>query len=181
MNPIFIPPQTEEQIEAFLRSGTGTCHAPWQTNDYNGAYAPDDFHVSPSFTLNIGLRWDFFGWFRERYHDIANFDFAAQNPQVPFAGRVDYFGPPSHPGREVFPAHTNALGPRSRLSNLSTPGPARRTGTDEALGHRLSRTPHSLVVFGLAFSDGRGACSTESQHYRVIVRPPSTTRSAPVR
>jgi hypothetical protein len=72
----------------------------------------DDFRVTPSFTLNIGLRYDIFGWFRERYDDLANFNFSEQNPKVPYLGRLDYFGTARHPDRNVFPAQKGDLGPR---------------------------------------------------------------------
>ncbi|MFB3923359.1 MAG: carboxypeptidase regulatory-like domain-containing protein [Terriglobia bacterium] len=97
-------------------SGTGTYHAPWQTNDYWGLYVQDEYRLTPNFTLNVGVRWDLFGWFRERYDDVANFDFNSQNPEVPYPGRLGYFGTPSHPDRNVFPAHKNSFGPRLAFS-----------------------------------------------------------------
>jgi hypothetical protein len=93
-------------------SSTGTYHAPWQTSDYWGAYIQDDYRITSNFQLNIGLRYDVFGWFRERYDDLANFNFAGINPKVPYPGRLDYFGTSRHPGRNVFPAHKDDLGPR---------------------------------------------------------------------
>jgi hypothetical protein len=97
-------------------SGTGTYYAPWQSNDYWGFYAQDDFRVNSKLTLNYGLRWDIFGWFRDRHDSLANFDFNAMNPDVPFKGRVDYMATSSHPDRNVFPAHKNSLGPRFGFS-----------------------------------------------------------------
>lgn len=93
-------------------SGTGTYHAPYQSNDYWGFYIQDDFRVTRNFSLNIGLRYDLFGWFRERHDALANFDFEGQNPQVPYKGGLVYFGTPAHPGRNVYPANKNSLGPR---------------------------------------------------------------------
>ncbi len=97
-------------------SGTGTYHAPWQSNDYWGFYVQDDYRITPNLTLNLGLRWDIFGWFRERHDDIANFDFSGTNPKVPFPGRLVYVGTPSHPARNVFPAHKDSFGPRIAFS-----------------------------------------------------------------
>ena len=97
-------------------SGTGTYHAPWQTNDYWGFYGQDDFRITPNFTLNIGLRYDLFGWFRERHDDVANFNFSGINPDVPYPGRLDYFATPRHRDRNVFPAHKDSLGPRLAFS-----------------------------------------------------------------
>jgi hypothetical protein len=97
-------------------SGTGTYHAPYQSSDYWGFYVQDDYRITPNFTLNIGLRYDLFGWFRERHDALANFDFNQENPQVPYKGRIVYFGTPSHPDRNVFPANKNSWGPRVNFS-----------------------------------------------------------------
>ncbi len=94
-------------------SGTGNYHAPWQTNDYWGFYAQDTWRVTNTFSLTYGLRWDFFGWFYERYNDLANFNFSIPNPSLPsYKGGIVYFGTPSHPGRTVFPSHKGSLAPR---------------------------------------------------------------------
>ena len=93
-------------------SGNGTYHAPYQSSDYWGFYVQDDYRITPSFTLNVGLRYDIFGWFRERSDALANFDFDQMNPQVPYKGRYVYFATPSHPDRNVFPAHKNSIAPR---------------------------------------------------------------------
>ncbi len=105
--------------------GTGTYHAPYQTNDYWGFYGQDEFRVTPSLTLNIGLRYDIFGWFRERYNDLANFNFSGMNPQINYPGRIDYFGTPAHPASDVFPAHHDSLGPRFAFS--WSPGGSHKT------------------------------------------------------
>lgn len=97
-------------------SGSGTYHGPYQTNDYWAFYLQDEYRVTPHFTLNVGLRYDVFGWIRERYNDIANFNFTGLNPQVPFPGRLDYVGSRQHPDRNLFPAHKNDLGPRIAFS-----------------------------------------------------------------
>jgi hypothetical protein len=93
-------------------SGTGTFHYPYQTSDYWGFYVQDDYRVNSKLTLNIGLRYDMYGWFRERHDFLANFDFGAQNPDVPYKGRIDYFGTSAHPDSNVFPANKNSIGPR---------------------------------------------------------------------
>ena len=44
-----------------------------QRHDYYGAYFQDDFHVTPQFTLNLGLRWEYFGQQQERFGAQSNF------------------------------------------------------------------------------------------------------------
>jgi hypothetical protein len=99
-------------LGAVSYGNTGTFHYPYQTNDYWGFYVQDDYRITPKFTLNIGLRYDIFGWFRERHDYLANFNFSAMNPDVPYKGRIDYFGTPAHPDSNVFPANKGDLGPR---------------------------------------------------------------------
>ena len=67
-------------------AGTGVQYAPWQTNDNYGFYGQDDFRVRPNFTLSVGLRWDIYGWIRERHNMLANYDLSAVNPDVPYQG-----------------------------------------------------------------------------------------------
>ncbi len=93
-------------------SGSGEFQYPYQTDNYWGFYGQDDWRVNSKLTLNIGLRYDIFGWFRERHNYLANIDFSALNPDVPYPGRVDYFGTPAHPASNAFPANKGDLGPR---------------------------------------------------------------------
>lgn len=41
--------------------------------NYWGAYVNDDWKVTPKLTVNLGLRWDFFGLVFEHHHNQANF------------------------------------------------------------------------------------------------------------
>ncbi len=41
-----------------------------------GAYAMDDFRLSPKLTLNLGVRWDLYTPMAEQHDRLANFDFA---------------------------------------------------------------------------------------------------------
>jgi hypothetical protein len=91
---------------------SGVQHAPWQTNDDWSAYAQDDFRVSKNLTLSIGLRWDVYGWIRERHNMLANFDLTTKNPEVNYMGRIVYMGTPDHPDRNLFPANKRSFGPR---------------------------------------------------------------------
>ena len=87
--------------------------APWQTNDDYSAFVQDEFRVRPNLTLSYGLRWDVYGWIRERYNNLALVNFNAPNPDVPaYLGRLDYMGTPNHPGRSLYSPNMADLGPR---------------------------------------------------------------------
>jgi hypothetical protein len=69
--------------------------------NYYGSYINDDWKVSPKLTLNLGLRWDFFGLVYEHHGNQANF--------VPS-------GPPVSAPLYLIPSGTNL----STLTNFTT-------------------------------------------------------------
>lgn len=46
---------------------------PDDVRNYYGGYFQDDWKLTPKLTLNLGLRWEFFGQVREKYGAQANF------------------------------------------------------------------------------------------------------------
>jgi hypothetical protein len=70
--------------------------------NYYGTYINDDWKVSPKLTLNLGLRWDFFGLVYEHHGAQANF--------VPS-------GPPTGTPLYLIPAGTD-LGPLTNFTSL---------------------------------------------------------------
>ncbi len=91
---------------------------PGQVSNYWGYYGQDEIRVTPNLTLNIGLRYELYGWPRERHNNVDNFDAHLPNPQVPdFLGRLVYWGTSSHPQHDdIFPAHKNDFAPRFSFS-----------------------------------------------------------------
>jgi len=87
-------------------------YSPWQTNDDYAAFGQDDFRVTKNLTLSLGLRWDAYGWIRERHDMLANFDLAQKSPELNALGKIVYPGTPSHPDRNLFPANKKSFGPR---------------------------------------------------------------------
>jgi outer membrane receptor protein involved in Fe transport len=53
-------------------------------------YAQDDIKVTPKFTLNVDLRWDFNGRYHEKYGHWSNFDTTAINPVTGQPGALEF-------------------------------------------------------------------------------------------
>jgi Carboxypeptidase regulatory-like domain/TonB dependent receptor len=53
-----------------------------QKRSYHGVYFQDDFQVTPKLTVNLGLRWEYFGQLIERYGAQSNF-LPSGNPGSP--------------------------------------------------------------------------------------------------
>ena len=130
-------------------ASTGVQYAPWQTNDTWGFYGQDDFRVTSNLTLNLGLRWDIFGWIRERHNMLANYDLGAMNTEVPYKGTIVYMGTPGHPDRNLFPANKNSFGPRFGFS--WSPDSSRKRSFGAAIGLIYSNSLSAL------FGQGNGA------------------------
>ena len=82
-----------------------------------GWFIADDWKIKRNLTLNIGVRWDWFGWPTEQDGRIGNFDFAAMaNPENPSPG----FIVPSNVTNTGFNAIDNAIAASIKSSNRHT-------------------------------------------------------------
>jgi Carboxypeptidase regulatory-like domain/TonB dependent receptor-like, beta-barrel len=58
--------------------------------DYQALFAQDDFRLTERLTLNLGLRWETTGGWREKYGHWANFNIDDLNPVTGVRGVVEY-------------------------------------------------------------------------------------------
>jgi hypothetical protein len=97
---------------------TGIWVPPYARWRYWGAYVQDDFRITPSFSLHVGLRWDLYGWPKARnWKPMSNFCLDCPNPLTGLKGTVIYEGDPEFPeGHDLYPANKNSFGPRFNFS-----------------------------------------------------------------
>lgn len=67
------------------------------TAKYLAGYVQDDFRITRSLTLNLGIRYDLISPFTERYNQVVNFDRTAINPLTGTPGKLRF------PGRDGTP------------------------------------------------------------------------------
>jgi hypothetical protein len=90
----------------------------YNTIYYQGYYVQDNWNVSRRVTLNIGLRYDIPGVYRERHELLATFDPNAVNPLVTLNngstvhGAYDLVGTPQHPAKGLRNEHFANFSPR---------------------------------------------------------------------
>jgi hypothetical protein len=90
---------------------------PYYRDRYWGFFFQDDFRVSNSFTLNIGLRYDINGYFKTRTGPMSNFCLSCPNSLTGLKGKMVYWGDPEFPdGTDMAPANKNSIGPRVNFS-----------------------------------------------------------------
>jgi hypothetical protein len=145
-----------------LAEGMGSSavqYAPWQTNDDYAFFGQDEFRVTKNLTLSLGVRWDIYGWIRERHNMLANFDLSHKNPEVNAMGKIVYPGTSGHPDRNIFPANKDSFGPRFGFA--WSPFGNNRTVIRGGYGLVYSNS------LSAAFGQGNGAFSTMGSYVPV--------------
>jgi hypothetical protein len=89
-------------------SFTGNLASPYSRARTWGFYAQDEYRVTPSFTLSLGLRYDIFGWFKDRFPNDSNFCYTCANPLTGLPGEIVY----TKGGLDIAPPSWKDLAPR---------------------------------------------------------------------
>ena len=85
-------------------------------HNYWATYIQDDWKLTPKLTLNLGLRWEFFGLPEEAHGRQANFV-----PGVPFSTAA-YLVPDSQKNRGIFATFAPGVAPNGFTAALATDG-----------------------------------------------------------
>src|SRR5262249_4798324 len=99
---------------------------------YFGLYTQDDFRVTSSLTINIGLRWDLETPKAERYNRLSTFDREAPHPfaertRLDLRGGLRFLGI-GGVSRRQWQTDSNNFGPRFGLAWRITPRLVARGG-----------------------------------------------------
>jgi hypothetical protein len=149
--------------------------------NYLGAYIQDDWKLSSRFTLNLGVRWDYFAFMHDRFGDNANFI-----PGSGFAG-----------GTLLIPSVRQNLLPESYTSILAKDGiqvqgsglqigRAQKTNFAPRVGFAFQLTSKLVVragygmFFGGAEEIGGSPLLTENFPFEYTVNRTSLTPQTPI-
>ncbi len=135
---------------------------------YHGLYAMDTYQVNPRLTLNLGLRWEFPGQFKEAHNSAAVFlpnavDPFGANVGLSLKGLSAMVNSTSYPDRAIHPAKWNGFAPRVGLAYKVTNDLVARAGygisllpNDAIFGDAPWTTPPSLATTPNNFSNDGG-------------------------
>jgi hypothetical protein len=133
--------------------------------NYWGAYGEDDWKVTPKLTLNLGLRWDYFGQTFEKYGGQANFI-----PGPP--GSAEYLIPSKRQSETLSPsflALTKLDGISYAYSNNPGLGVSQKTNFGPRIGFAYQVMPKLVVRggFGMFYNgfENRGYSPNIGENY----------------
>src|SRR6202140_2247698 len=109
--------------------------------DYYGSFINDDWKLTPKLTVNLGLRWDFFGLVGEHHEIQANF-----SPVAPPTGAPVYIIPPGKNSGNV-----SSGCPKCFTNLLATDGIHFTVTNQYAQGLGHSRKTNFAPRIGLAY------------------------------
>lgn len=128
----------------------------YNTIYYQGYYIQDNWTVSPKVTLNIGLRYDVPGVYRERHELLATFDPTAINPLVTLNGasvhgQYNLVDSATHPAKGLRNEHFTDFAPRLGLAYRINDKTVLRTGWGSFFIASDLQFPESSAQSPLAF------------------------------
>ena len=100
---------------------------------YSGAYINDTFHMSSKLTLNMGVRWEYTGYWTEK-HDLATvwlpgaINPALQAAGLNYPGDITLVNSPRYPDRHNTAPHYDLFSPRVGVAYRITDTTVVRTG-----------------------------------------------------
>ena len=97
-------------------SSTGVMWTPYERFRYWGFFVQDDYRITKTLTLNIGLRYDINGLYRVRTGNATNFCLKCVNPLTGLPGQTVFEGSPQFPKGDIAPANKNSFAPRFNFS-----------------------------------------------------------------
>jgi hypothetical protein len=100
-------------------AGTGYQQPLYLRWRYWGAFFQDDFRVTPNFTLSLGLRYDLYGYAKNRIAQLqGKFCTSCVDPATGLPGQVLYPGQPGGIplGHDYYPANKNDFAPRVNIA-----------------------------------------------------------------
>jgi hypothetical protein len=137
----------------------------FRARDISGFFQ-DDIRVTNRLTLNLGLRWDYFGGTTEKFDHMSNFDPSLVDPTTALYGGAGY---------------QNAFVLPSELSGFGTPGASRSTTNEKGKSNFAPRIGFAWDVFGngkMAVRGGAGLYYMRvagMQSMQTISNPPFST------
>jgi hypothetical protein len=128
----------------------------YNTVYYQGYYAQDNWQVTPKLTVNVGLRWEIPGVYRERNNLLATFNPNEVNSAVtinggPVKGAFDLVASQQHPASGLRNEHFTDFSPRIGLDYRLNDKTVVRAGWGKFIIPAILQFPESSAQSPLAY------------------------------